>query len=150
MYYCIEGNPIPLARGRIGHGARRIYDSQRDLKIITGINLQNQHGDQPIYHGPLHLDITFYLKMPKLSMRKSLMVANTYHPHKPDISNLIKWVEDVANTIIYHDDAQIASITSRKIYNENPRTEFTIIPLLKEQKYENHPTYHEAQASYKQ
>lgn len=138
MIYVISGNPMPLARARIS--GRRMYDSQYQEKILHSIYLSNQHGDKPLYLGPLHLDVTFYLKMPKLSERKSLERNNMYHFYKPDLSNLIKLVEDVANEIIYKDDAQICCITSRKVYHEIPRTEFSIIPLKKEDKYENETT----------
>ena len=136
MRYLIDGNPLPLARTRMGRGSRRLYDSQKDIKIVQGICLQNQHGEKPLYIGPLQLDVTFYLKMPKLSARKIAERNNMYHFYKPDLSNLIKLVEDIANEIIYKDDAQISYITSRKVYHENPRTEFSIIPLAKDDKYE--------------
>ena len=140
MMYVIQGNPIPLARARIGHGSRKMYDSQHEAKILQGIYLDNQRAGRPIYTGPLHLDVTFYLKMPKLSERKVIERNNTYHYYRPDLSNLIKFIEDVANEILYKDDAQICVITSRKLYHENPRTEFSLIPLKKEDKYENKTT----------
>ncbi len=138
MRYIIEGNPMPLARARIS--GRRVYDAQHEAKLIHAITLSNQHGDRPLYMGPLMLDVTFYLKMPKLSERKIIERNNLYHYYKPDLSNLIKLVEDIANEIIYKDDAQICAITSRKVYHEIPRTEFSIIPLKKEDKYENKST----------
>ena len=136
MHYLIEGNPIALTRSRMGHGARRMYEAQHDAKIINSIHLLNQHGHKPAYSGPLHLDVVFYLKMPRLSDRKVKERNNTYHYYRPDLSNLINFVEAVAHDIIYKDDAQICWITSRKLYHENPRTEFSITPLNKDDKYE--------------
>jgi Holliday junction resolvase RusA-like endonuclease len=58
--------------------------------------------------------------------KDSLM--GTYHFYTPDTSNMVKYVEDVANGILYKDDCSIAKVIATKIYGE-PRTEFTITEL---------------------
>lgn len=129
MFYVIQGDPIPLSRARIGFGARHMFDSQKESKRIYAIHIQNQQGQDPILSGPVHLDITFFMKMPKLSPRKQPDKRHAYHFYKPDLSNLLKFVEDVATKVIYNDDCQIAIITARKVYHESPRTEFHIYPV---------------------
>jgi len=74
--------------------------------------------------------------MPHLSERKKDALENTFHYFKPDLSNLLKFVEDLANKIIYNDDAQISSIATRKLYARHPHTIFSISNLNKEKKYE--------------
>ena len=51
------------------------------------------------------------------------------HYSRPDLSNLIKFIEDVATGILYKDDCIIAELVSYKHYDTNPRTEFMITPL---------------------
>ena len=139
MFYIIQGQPIPLSRARIGHGSRHMFDSQKQDKRIYAIHIQNQHGLDPILSGPLHLDITFFMKMPKLSPSAQLNKRHQYHFYKPDLSNLLKWVEDVATKVIYNDDCQIAIITAISIDPENVeiRTkDFTITAQEKASKSE--------------
>ena len=135
MKYIIPGDPIPLARARIGYGYRKMYDSQRQAKTHSAIYLQSQQGPEPPLSGPLHLDVTFFLKMPKLSPRKRKERNYIYHYYRPDLSNLIKFVEDVANKLLFLDDAQICCITSRKVYHEEPRTEFEILKIDTKEKF---------------
>jgi Holliday junction resolvase RusA-like endonuclease len=39
---------------------------------------------------------------------------------------MIKYICDISNKIIYHDDAAIVHISAKKVYDLNPRTEFII------------------------
>ncbi len=117
--YIIIGDPIPLMRAR--HVHRRVYDGQSREKLVSGIELQRQH-QGPLLHGPLHLDITFYFDIP-YSRRKKTFPGHL-HYIRPDLSNLLKYIEDVCNKIIIEDDAQIASIACKKLYDKPARTEF--------------------------
>ena len=44
----------------------------------------------------------------------------------PDLSNLVKLVEDALNMVLYSDDSQICVIASSKRYGENPCTTVTL------------------------
>lgn len=123
--YVIPGNPIALMRARHGNG--RVWDSQKQLKVCYGIELSSQHGTKRMYGGALLLDVVFYMEiMAKRSIDK---FDGRYHVFKPDLSNLIKFVEDAATNILYNDDCTIVKINAKKIYDKNPRTEFSIIEL---------------------
>jgi len=127
--YIIPGDPIPLARARVSN--RRVFDSQREVKLYTRITIESQHGLRPPFQNkPLLLDITFFMKLPKSIKLRSHYLRQHYHIFRPDLSNMIKLIEDVASGgLLYHDDCLIAAITSRKVYDENPRTEFTITEI---------------------
>lgn len=127
MQYVLMGNPIPLARARTSYVLKRCYDSQKTLKLIAGIEVQRQHGDRPFFKGPLKLDVTFYLPLARsMSLRKANLYNNTLHVYRPDTSNLIKFVEDVCQNIIYKEDCQISVITAKKLFSTEPKTIFTI------------------------
>lgn len=128
MLYVIMGDPIALARPRFNK--RTVYDAQKNKKLVAGINLRNQHGDDPYLEGSLHLDIHFYLKIPMQGKHGRL--DNRYHIYKPDLSNLIKFIEDIGSGIIYHDDSTICSINASKRYSVEPRTEFELTILKRE------------------
>lgn len=126
--YIIYGDPIPLARAR--HGNRRTWDSQKQLKLCVGIELARQHKGKELYQGPLFFEVTFFMPIPKsFSQKKQLELIGRYHTVKPDASNLLKLVEDIASDILYKDDALIAQIHCRKVYDARPRTEFKITSL---------------------
>lgn len=125
MSYSIIGDPIPLQRPRFGH--RRVYDGQREVKISIINVLENQHGDLPLFQGPLELEITFYFAIPKSARKHNLKHAPHYY--KPDLSNLVKFIEDIANDVIFADDALIARLSAKKVYDEAGHTEFTVREL---------------------
>lgn len=52
--------------------------------------------------------------------------ASAGHRIKPDLSNLVKFYEDAGNGILWHDDSQISSLTTKKILAINPITIITI------------------------
>ena len=125
MKYIIAGDPVPLARPR--HGKGHFYDKQKHLKLVAGINLKNQHDDRPFYEGRLHLKVAFFLKIAKkMDVWK---LNNTYHCKRPDLSNMLKYIEDVGTGILYTDDAIICSVEATKWYSDNPCTEFEIREL---------------------
>ena len=126
MKYIIPGNPIPLARPRFS--LRSTYDSQRLLKGNMRILVEHLHGTLPMYEGPLLLKIVFYLPIPKKSSKDNKL-CNRFHVYKPDLSNLIKFIEDVGSGLLYHDDCLIARIEASKQYDFDPRTEFEIIQI---------------------
>ena len=126
-WYILSYDPVPLARARFVN--RRVWDSQKQLKVNCGIILRNQHDDECLFCGPVRMDITFYFKIPKRVTKKrrvEMEAERTPHIFKPDLDNLIKFLLDVGNNVIYHDDCIIAEIHSRKLYSTNPRTEFLI------------------------
>ncbi len=123
--YIIKGDPTPLMRA--GRNGKRTFDPQKNLKLIAGIDITSQHNDAPLLEGDLHLDVTFFMEAPKsISAKRRKDLFGKYYVFKPDLDNLIKFLGDVCNGILYYDDCIIAKITAKKIYDETPRTEFTL------------------------
>ena len=119
--YHIPGYPIPLARPRLSKNG--VWDCQRHVKTDIGFYLNFLHKNKPLFTGPLHITLEFFLKIPK-KKKDSL-----WHTSRPDLDNMIKFYLDVAIGILYEDDRQISKITASKMYDENPRTLLTIHPL---------------------
>lgn len=121
--YIIVGDPIPLARCRFSR-THKAYDSQKEKKLVYGINLKGQHGEEPLFSGPLHIEIYFYFT-PAVKAAKN--ITNTFHYIKPDIDNCAKWVLDVANELLFKDDCQVASLILTKRWSRpEPHTEIFI------------------------
>jgi Holliday junction resolvase RusA-like endonuclease len=125
--YIIPGDPVPLARPRWGNG--HVYDSQSLLKMKASRILEELHGTKEKFIGPIHMDITFFMCLPKVGIKKMQEVNGKYHICRPDFSNLLKFCEDIAQPILYHDDCIIASICGCKRYDLTPRTELIITQL---------------------
>ena len=126
MYeYRLYGVPVPLARPRMG--TRTVYDSQKNMKLIHGIELSKQHENRPMFSGHLHLDAVFVFPMPKKTPAKQREVLNnSFYKPRPDIDNLIKYIADIATGILYQDDCNIVSVTAKKVYGEEAHTVFKI------------------------
>ncbi len=124
--YIIPGNPVPWKRA--GHANGTFYDTQKNNKLVTGLYIQNQH-QGGLYQGPLLLDITFYFPMPVSLKKKWDTIRHSHNMHRPDLSNCIKYVEDVCTSLLYDDDCLITEIKAKKIYADVGRTEFTITEI---------------------
>lgn len=143
--YILWGDPTPLARPRFTKG--HIWDSQKKIKVSAAIDLDSQHNIPPL-DGPLHMDVWFFFNLPQRLRRRAQRLPSpapslprqlnpedfyTYYlPHdtRPDLDNLVKFVCDTANGILYHDDKQICSINALKAYDTTPRTHISIRRIL--------------------
>lgn len=123
-YYTIESTPVPLKRPRFGLG--KVYDSQKKTKFGVQVQLRKQHDYSLPFEGPLKIEVTFFMQLPQRQARKKHQECYLPHFIRPDIDNLIKFLLDCANGILFKDDAQVASITAQKVYSTVPRTELSI------------------------
>jgi len=109
---------------RSGH----TYDpSKADKQDIAAV-IQQQAPDI-IPQGPVAIDLWFYLPIPKSWPKyRKAKADQEIMPHsvRPDLSNLVKLVEDAAESILYDDDKQIVSIRTNKHYSPQPRTEIVM------------------------
>ena len=75
--------------------------------------------------GPLSLRITFFLPRPKghIGARGVKPSAPPYPAVKPDVSKLVRAVEDALTGVVWRDDAQVVAQFARKLYGEPARCE---------------------------
>lgn len=125
--YIIPGTPT--AWKRPGHVDGRFYNRQTQERLLAGMQIKNQHGNNRQFAGPLQLDIVFYFAMPKTRSKEHGALIYTPMYFRPDTSNLIKHIEDTCESILYHDDCLITDIYAKKRYSDKPYTEFTILEL---------------------
>ena len=116
------GDPIPLARPRLGKNGR-VYDSQYKDKAIWMWDARLQAKNMPLMLGFVHMSVEFIMPIAvSLSAKKRKELQETWHDSKPDLSNLLKFVEDVLIGIAYHDDSQVCKIECTKKYGLQPQT----------------------------
>lgn len=154
LTFCIYGNPIPLQRHRttVRNGIGIAYDSQALQKkmmkrlliakikeMILGQNKKtSENASNLTKNNVFYVSLTFYLPIPKSltgGQKNAILWGFKEHNKKPDTSNLIKFYEDAANEILFHDDSMIVEVQGRKEYSDHPRTEITI--MSKNQSEEN-------------
>ena len=125
--YIINGPPIPWARAGLNRSTGTIYDTQLGEKFDYQLQLKQQQDINGFFKGPIHIDVTFFMAIPKSwSAKKADENRGKPHAKKPDFSNLLKFIEDAATGILYIDDCLIYAVTGRKIYDDCPRTEITL------------------------
>ena len=86
--------------------------------------------------GPCVLDIIAYFEVPKSKSKKfrEAALSGLERPtKKPDLSNIIKGIEDALNGLVYKDDSSIVSLKIQKYYSEFPRVEIEISRCSNEQ-----------------
>jgi Holliday junction resolvase RusA-like endonuclease len=128
VHFRIEGNPISLNRPRFSLG--KVYDSQKQEKLLIGLILKSQMNQVSSFVGNISMDITFYFPISRaVSHKKKMLLRGGFRSSRPDLSNCIKFYEDIMQDVgIYKDDAQIVEITAKKLYDDGagPRVEITL------------------------
>jgi len=120
MRIVIEGDPIPLARPRASK--HRFYDPQFQVKQNLSWIVKQQFTQEPLSYIDL-IKMTFLMKLPSSwSNKKKARLNNTYHTQRPDLSNMIKMIEDALNNIVWTDDCIIANLIAKKLWSYEPAT----------------------------
>jgi Holliday junction resolvase RusA-like endonuclease len=124
----IPGNPISKKRPRFARRGRFVqtYNPQESEEGKFVCLMQNQINHDPISAGtPIDLKLEFHMPFPA-SISKKKKESGLFHTKKPDLDNLIKFVKDCANGILWHDDSQVVRVEAVKCYRDNPATHICI------------------------
>jgi Holliday junction resolvase RusA-like endonuclease len=125
----IPGKPIAKKRPRFARRGNFVttYNDQQteEGKFICLMQTQTkQH--KPIPAGTaIYLNLYFLLPIPKGTSQKKID-SGLAHTKRPDLDNLIKFVKDCANGILWHDDSQVVSVEAHKYYGTEPATKIQI------------------------
>jgi Holliday junction resolvase RusA-like endonuclease len=82
----------------------------------------------PYFEGPLSVNAVFYMKMPKNKSKQKDMNGHL-SKQKPDVDNLLKFLLDISNNLLWKDDCEVSICQGTKIFDINPRTEFTVTEI---------------------
>lgn len=142
MKLILEGKPIPQKRARSYARGKTIchYNSQK--KIVDELRRRVSTYLPPEFEpwGPgvaIGVQFTFYFEPAKsLSKKKYNDLIGKLHTQKPDLSNLIKFYEDVFNGLLWVDDCTIAAyINPVKLWSVSARTEIQFYEIEPEDFY---------------
>jgi Holliday junction resolvase RusA-like endonuclease len=101
----------------------RSYDAHTRDKVCFGLYLSQQHGEEPFFDKPIHIDVTFYLPIPKPVKDKPTSLSRTA---SPSLDCLYKFFIDAIKDILIADNRVICSLSMKKVYDKEPRTELLI------------------------
>lgn len=91
----------------------------------TPLNSPQAVLQQEMFMSSISLDITCFFSPPASFNKRDKILLGwglLYKKTRPDIDNLCKLIMDAGNGILYKDDAQIVSLSSKKFFSHNPRT----------------------------
>jgi len=118
---------IPVAQPRVRVTRFSSYDLAHEPKAYAKLQIAQQVTE--VLDFPLEVEATFFMPIPKSISKKkqALMLSNEIkHQKQKDLDNLLKYLFDVCNEIVFKDDKQIWKIQAQKLYSEDPRTEITL------------------------
>lgn len=128
----IPGEPMGKARPRVTKTGF-IYTPKKTVNyetLIKELFIMKYPDFQPI-EGPVEMVLNAWLKMPKSSNKKTgaMLIGEIRPTKKPDMSNILKSVEDALNNLAYNDDKQIVELTLKKRFSHRPRIELEIAEI---------------------
>jgi len=131
LEFTVPGEPVPWQRPDNRKGGGRM-DTPRNKAVKQHIALEAtkaMRGKNELLDGPLKLSVAFFYSWPKSYSHKRRMQPCAFAKDtKPDLSNLVKLVEDALNGIVWIDDGQVCEygLVSKRFINGEPYTQVKI------------------------
>jgi Holliday junction resolvase RusA-like endonuclease len=112
---------------RSGTARVSVYDpaNSRDWKRTVAAQAIEHKPPVPVADVPLSMELTFFLPRPT-----SLPKRMRHHIRRPDVSNMLKAVEDALRGIVYKDDSQLVDVIVRKRYDPAPGVDIRVERVL--------------------
>jgi Holliday junction resolvase RusA-like endonuclease len=123
----IPGKPVAKHRPKFARRGKfvTVYNDQGTDEGRALLEIRRQWIQTPLL-GPISMLAKFTFEWPKSISEKKKQTSIIHHVKKPDLSNCLKFYEDIFNGWVWKDDSQLYDITVMKEYGDNPRSEFTI------------------------
>lgn len=123
----IPGKPIAKARPRFFRKGNFVgtYSSQETEEGKWMLEAKQQVYIEKLMEGSIALYIIFAMPVVKGWSKKKLRLLDetiVYHTKRPDLDNLVKFVKDCLNGIVWKDDSQICFLEAKKYYSLEPKT----------------------------
>lgn len=134
LKFTVLGNPFGQQRPRANRRTGAVYDpkesveNKENIRALATIAMQNSgltlmHKDMPV-----ELNVEIYKMCPSSPQwkRAAAELGLIVPTKKPDISNIVKGIEDAMNGVVYADDNQIFKSSAECHYSDTPRVEITV------------------------
>jgi Holliday junction resolvase RusA-like endonuclease len=139
------GQPVPWARAGSKGGHRFTPAKQRNNAATLRIMAQEAmrlpacmidplgQREKPMFIEPVRVEILAEMQIPASWSKKKqtlAMVGKVMPSGKPDLSNIVKQVEDALNGVVFRDDALVVMLHASKRFGMQPKLVITVSPLL--------------------
>lgn len=121
--YVVKGNPVAFM------GRRKFNDGVIEDRTLWELLLQQQHGDEPIFNGPIKMSISFFFRKVAAG---SKVTKGDLHSTFPNMDNLCHFIFEILQDIVIKDARIVCSLKSTKEYAKNPYTEIVIEEVIDE------------------
>jgi len=119
----IPGNPVAAHRPRFSRRSGRAYDGQKQARDCMTWHVVAGWGDIEPIDGPVEVDVTFHMTIPKSASKKRRLALQGQPCLKHvDTDNLQKILYDSMLGVCFNDDSQIWAVNARKVWDEDGRT----------------------------
>lgn len=115
---------IGKGRPRFSRKAGRAYTPEATASAEAEIRWLLRKHMAPCFEGPIQLLVEVQYRRPKSAPKSRVLPCV-----KPDLSNVVKLIEDAANGILFKDDAQIVSLLATKSYGDKDLVLLQVTPL---------------------
>jgi Holliday junction resolvase RusA-like endonuclease len=110
-HFIVNGEPKTLKRHRFSKG--KTYNPSKQDQINFADSLK--WDPDKIISSDMEIEMKFYFERPK-SHKKSKKSNHPNYPQKKDLDNLVKFVLDAMNKVVYDDDRRVVRLTAVKEY----------------------------------
>ena len=126
------GVPVPKGSVRAGKGPggrAKLYTDKVSDQAMNSLAWflvsERRRAGWRVTSEPIFLLLEFGFRPPKswpmwkhdaVAIGELVGIDYLRHDSKPDVDNLVKLVNDAANGILWHDDAQVVSVYARKVW----------------------------------
>lgn len=133
--FTIPGVPVAKARSRsvLRHGRIAHYTPEKTVNYETLVKItaaQAMKGRDP-FDGPVNMRVVLCVPIPASWSKKKQADAEAgkLRPtSKPDVSNVLKAIEDGMNGVVWQDDKQIVDLWVSKFYSAAPHAKVSVLP----------------------
>ena len=117
----ISGPPVSWKRAR--RCGNRYFDAQAPEKQMVQLQAKFQLKSHKPFLSPVRAHILFEMPIPSSwSKKRQTAALKTPHSTLPDLDNLIKFVLDALNGVVWKDDSLIYEINATKKYGDVAKT----------------------------
>ena len=126
----IPGKPIAKKRPRFARRGKFTitYSDQETEEGRFILEVKQQLDGHTLMTGPISMVVSFDFERPKShfgtgrNANKLKPSAPDYHVCKPDKDNLVKFLKDCFNNLVWKDDCQVFESTEIKRYSDTAKT----------------------------
>ena len=123
----IPGPPVGKHRARVCRNGHAFTPAKAvNYEALVKQTFAAKYPDFVPMPGPVRMILSIYLMPSKKTQRKLKEGIRVYPTIKPDISNVLKSIEDALNGLAYVDDKQIISVYAEKKYSQRPCVEIIV------------------------